>query len=65
MRILNHPNIVHLYEIFETENSLYLIIDLLDGGQLYDKVKNKYQFSVTETRIIMGGLISGLANMHE
>jgi len=38
MRILNHPNIVHLYEIFETENSLYLIIDLLDGGQLYDKV---------------------------
>lgn len=32
MRALDHPNIMKLHEVFETENSLYLILDLLEGG---------------------------------
>ena len=28
-----------LYEVFESENSLYIVFELLEGGQLYDKVK--------------------------
>lgn len=34
-----------LHEVFETDNSLYFILDLLEGGQLYDKIKLKYKFS--------------------
>jgi serine/threonine protein kinase len=32
MRMLDYPNIMKLYEVFETENSLYLILELLEGG---------------------------------
>lgn len=32
MRMMNHPNIITLYEVFETENSIYMILDLLEGG---------------------------------
>lgn len=44
MRALDHSNIMKLHEVFETENSLYFILDLLEGGQLYDKIKLKYKF---------------------
>jgi len=39
MRNLNHSHIMKLHGVFETENSLYMILDLLEGGQLYDKMK--------------------------
>lgn len=32
MRALDHDNIMKLHEVFETENSLYFILDLLEGG---------------------------------
>ena len=35
---LHHPNIVKLYEIFQTSNTLYLIMELLSGGELYTKL---------------------------
>lgn len=34
MRKLDHPNIIKLYEVFETKNSIYMILDLLKGGSL-------------------------------
>ncbi len=45
MRELDHPNIMKLHEVFETVNSLYFILDLLEGGQLYDKIKGKTKFT--------------------
>lgn len=32
MRIMDHPNVIKLHEVFETENSIYMILDLLEGG---------------------------------
>ena len=34
MRHLNHEHCLHLYEVYETENSLYLVVDLIEGGEL-------------------------------
>lgn len=41
-----------------------MVLDLLEGGQLYDKIKAKYRFSIEETRAIMKGLLEGIAEMH-
>lgn len=30
-----------LEEVFESDNSLYIVFELLEGGQLYDKIKVK------------------------
>ena len=39
MRHLNNQHNMKLYEVFESENSLYIIFELLDGGQLFEKIK--------------------------
>ena len=38
MKLLNHPNIVKLYEIFDTLKSLYLVLEFVEGGELYDVI---------------------------
>lgn len=64
MRDLDNKHIMKLHEVYETENSLYFILDLLEGGQLQDKIKAKYKFTIDETRQIMRGLCEGIAYMH-
>lgn len=39
MRQLNNPAIIKLHGVYETENSLYMVLDLLEGGSLYDMIK--------------------------
>jgi calcium-dependent protein kinase len=34
-----------LYEVYESDNSIYVSVELLEGGQLYDKFKNKHKFT--------------------
>jgi serine/threonine protein kinase len=37
MSELDHPNIVQLYETFETQDHIFLIMELCTGGELLDK----------------------------
>jgi calcium-dependent protein kinase len=62
--MLNHKNLMCLYEVFESDNSVYLCVELLEGGQLYDLVKTKYKFKSSEIIGIMRGLVEGLEHMH-
>jgi serine/threonine protein kinase len=64
MRDLDNKNLMKLYEIYESQNSIYVSVELLEGGQLYDKIKNKHKFSMDETKAVMKGIIQGLDAMH-
>ncbi|KAM6959157.1 SNF-related serine/threonine-protein kinase-like [Aplochiton taeniatus] len=36
MKLVQHPNVVRLYEVIDTATKLYLILELADGGDMYD-----------------------------
>ncbi|KAK3564325.1 hypothetical protein QTP86_013233 [Hemibagrus guttatus] len=38
MKLVQHPNVVRLYEVIDTHTKLYLILELGDGGDLYDYI---------------------------
>lgn len=41
MRNLNNKHLMKLKEVYETSNSLYMILELLEGGSLYDMIKKR------------------------
>jgi serine/threonine protein kinase len=49
MKMLDHPNVIKLYETFEEENKLHLVLELCEGGDLFD--------FITKTSIEAGQLI--------
>uniref|UniRef100_A0A671QR03 non-specific serine/threonine protein kinase n=1 Tax=Sinocyclocheilus anshuiensis TaxID=1608454 RepID=A0A671QR03_9TELE len=45
MKVLNHPNIVKLFEVIETEKTLYLIMEYASGGECDGRVR--FIFNIT------------------
>ncbi|KAM3141261.1 hypothetical protein pb186bvf_006646 [Paramecium bursaria] len=64
MRELDSPNIMKLYEVYETQNSIYMGLELLEGDQLFEYMKKKTIFSNAQIQVIMTGLLMGLKHMH-
>lgn len=55
---------MRLYDVYESQNSIYVSVELLEGGQLYDKIKAKHKFTPREIKIVMKGILEGLEIMH-
>ncbi len=65
MRSLNHPNLIKLHEVYETENSLYMVMELLNGGNLVDYLKIHGKQTEKSANIFMKALLKGIAYTHE
>ena len=38
MKLVQHPHVVRLYEVIDTQTKLYLVLELADGGDMYDYI---------------------------
>ena len=64
MRLLHHVNIITLHEVYETDNSYYMIMEMLEGGSLRDRI-NKEKLDLETISFIMIGILKGLSHMHK
>ena len=38
LRSINHPNIVRLFEVYESPSRIYIVMELFTGGELFDRI---------------------------
>jgi serine/threonine protein kinase len=64
MKHLDHANVLKVYEVFETKHSIYLVIELLEGGELIKRIKEKNKLSYKDIAKLMKCLLSALDHIH-
>ncbi|RKP27220.1 kinase-like domain-containing protein, partial [Syncephalis pseudoplumigaleata] len=60
---LDHPCIVKIREVFN-EEQFYMVLEFLQGGELFDRIKRKRCFSEAEARIIFLQLFHAIKYLH-
>ncbi|KAJ3130600.1 hypothetical protein HK100_007895 [Physocladia obscura] len=60
-----HRHIVTLHEYFETPNSLYLVLDLCSGGELFEYIMEKGSFYEENAAEIIRTVLDCVAYLHE
>jgi eukaryotic-like serine/threonine-protein kinase len=62
---LKHLNIVQIYDVGETRNTLYIIMELVRGLTLADRLKQQGPMSVAESTAVIRQVATGLQHAHE
>ena len=60
----NHPNVVRLFEFYETQDFMFLILELCPGGELFDKIITKGRLKEKTARHIFRQLVNGLEHIN-
>nr|XP_043898151.1 MAP/microtubule affinity-regulating kinase 4 isoform X1 [Solea senegalensis] len=64
MKTLNHPNIVRLFEVIETEKTLYLIMEYASGGEVFDYLVSHGRMKEVEARAKFRQIVSAVHYCH-
>lgn len=64
MKALRHKNIVNLYEVLMSSKHIYMVMDLVEGGELYDELTSRGPFSEKEARDYFRQLTEGMIYCH-
>ncbi len=61
---LDHPNVLKIFEIFDEDDCIYLVLELLAGGELFDRIVEKESYSEKEAAETIRPLVDALRYCH-
>ena len=64
LKNINHPNIVKVYDQFEENNTIYTVMQYLDGKTLKQYIQTKGKLTEKETIYIFKKLLTALNTLH-
>ncbi|XP_075892610.1 serine/threonine-protein kinase DCLK1-like isoform X3 [Nelusetta ayraudi] len=64
LRRVKHPNIVLLIEEIDTQNDLYLVMELVKGGDLFDAITSSNKYTERDASSMLFNLASAIKYLH-
>lgn len=65
MKLIGHPNIMRLYDVWENKNDLYLILEYIEGGELFDYLIKRGKLQEFEAVSYFKQIIHGIGYLHQ
>lgn len=64
MKLLTHPNVLRLYDVWETSKALYLVLEYVEGGELFDLLVERGPLQEIEAIKYFRQIVLGTAYCH-
>jgi len=64
LKKVKHPHIVCLKDMYETSEKLYLIMELVTGGELFDKIVEKGQYTEKDASAVVKKMVGAVEYLH-
>ena len=62
---LSHPHIIKCIDVFEEPTTYFIIMELITGGELFEKIVQKTTYSEDDTRSVVNTLLSAIKHCHD
>lgn len=64
LKLLKHPNIVRLHEVLASKTKIYMVLEYVTGGELFDRIASKGKLTEGQGRKLFQQLIDGVSYCH-
>ncbi|XP_027330505.1 CBL-interacting serine/threonine-protein kinase 3-like isoform X4 [Abrus precatorius] len=64
MKLIKHPHVVRLFEVMGSKTKIYIVLEYVTGGELFDKIVNHGRMSENEARRYFQQLINAVDYCH-
>lgn len=64
LKKLKHDNIVNLYDVYETKDKLYLQMEYVTGGELFDRIVNEGFYSESRAKDLVRCIVDAIHYLH-
>ncbi|EFC45839.1 predicted protein, partial [Naegleria gruberi] len=65
MKLLSHRHVIRLREVLQSPSNIYIVLELVTGGELFDRIVKAKRFDECQCRKYFHQLISGIHYCHE
>ncbi|CAD8043778.1 unnamed protein product [Paramecium primaurelia] len=65
LKLVRHPHIIQLYEIIETPKHIFLVMEMVNGGELFDYIVKNTKLEEVEACKLFQELIAGIEYLHK
>lgn len=64
LKLLKHPNVVRLHEVLASKTKIYMVLEYVNGGELFDRIASKGKLKEKDGRKVFQQLIDGVSYCH-
>lgn len=64
MKLITHNNVVCVKDVFATTSKIFIVLELVEGGELFDKIANQGRLAEPQAKFYFRQLCEGLAHCH-
>lgn len=65
MKMMDHPNIIRLFDTFEDAQNIYLVMELCTGGELFDRIIEVGSFTEKQAAVLMQQIVRAIYFVHQ
>ncbi|XP_027086862.1 CBL-interacting serine/threonine-protein kinase 23-like isoform X4 [Coffea arabica] len=64
MKLIRHPNVIRMFEVMASKTKIYIVLEFVTGGELFDKIATKGRLKEDEARKYFQQLINAVDYCH-
>ncbi|KAL0363592.1 UNVERIFIED_CONTAM: CBL-interacting protein kinase [Sesamum calycinum] len=64
MKLIRHPNVIRMYEVMASKTKIYIVMEFVTGGELFDKIAARGRLKEDEARKYFQQLINAVDYCH-
>ncbi|EEY54382.1 protein kinase, putative [Phytophthora infestans T30-4] len=64
LKLVHHPNIIRLYDVYEDRQYIFIVTELVSGGELFNRIVGRARYTEAEARLVMRPLLESVNYLH-
>ncbi|PNF41023.1 hypothetical protein B7P43_G08824 [Cryptotermes secundus] len=65
LKALKHPCIIRVEHIVDTPDAIYIVLELMEGGELFDRIQDRRQLKESEAKLIFYQIAQAVKYLHD